>query len=100
MTTVITITAIVMKISLMIYGCHLAVTITYLNCHSVSLATGTQVVFTAAKLFAIVIIVLGGMIRVVQGDTHNISKGFQGSKWTFSDIATSFYSGLWAYDGW
>ncbi|XP_074602018.1 L-type amino acid transporter sobremesa [Brevipalpus obovatus] len=76
------------------------VTITYLNCHSVSLATGTQNVFTAAKLTAIVLIVIGGFILIFRGETENISQGFEGSRFSFSDIATAFYSGLWAYDGW
>ncbi|XP_053213820.1 b(0,+)-type amino acid transporter 1-like [Panonychus citri] len=76
------------------------VTITYLNCHSVSLATGTQNVFTAAKLIAIIIIVIGGLIVIFNGETQYITKGFEGSHFSFSDIATAFYSGLWAYDGW
>lgn len=75
-------------------------TITYVNCYSVNLATSTQNIFTAAKLLAIVIIVIGGLVKLCQGQTELISKGFHGSKWGLSDIATSFYSGLWAYDGW
>ncbi|RWS26928.1 b(0:+)-type amino acid transporter 1-like protein [Leptotrombidium deliense] len=75
-------------------------TITFLNCYSVSLATGTQNIFTAAKLVAIIIIVIGGLILLINGETQNISKGFDGSKFSISDIATAFYSGLWAYDGW
>lgn len=78
----------------------ITVTITYLNCHSVSLATGTQNVFTAAKLIAIIIIVIGGLIVIFNGETQYITKGFEGSHFSFSDIATAFYSGLWAYDGW
>ncbi|CAG2168455.1 unnamed protein product [Oppiella nova] len=76
------------------------VTITFVNCYSVNLATSTQNVFTAAKLLAIIIIVIGGIVQLFQGKTALISKGFQGSKYSLSDIATSFYSGLWAYDGW
>ncbi|KAI2807169.1 b(0,+)-type amino acid transporter 1, partial [Blomia tropicalis] len=75
------------------------VTITYVNCYSVSLATSTQNIFTAAKLLAIIIIVIGGVVHLLQGNTHHISKGFEGSK-SVSDIASAFYSGLWAYDGW
>jgi len=76
------------------------VTITYLNCHSVNLATGTQNVFTLAKLLAIIVIVIGGAVSLFQGQTEHISTGFEGSKWALADIATAFYSGLWAYDGW
>ena len=78
----------------------ITVTITYVNCYSVNLATSTQNIFTAAKLLAIIIIVIGGIVHLYQGNTELISKGFQGSKFRLSDIATAFYSGLWAYDGW
>lgn len=91
--------------------------ITSLNCYSVYLATGTQNVFTLAKLLAIVVIVIGGAVRLFQvtsqlrpnqfeltthsqGQTEHLSTGFAGSKWSIADIATAFYSGLWAYDGW
>lgn len=69
-----------------------AVTITYLNCYSVNLATGTQNLFTGAKLIAIFIVVAGGLVRIFQGETKYISTGFEGSKTTFSDMATAFYS--------
>lgn len=76
------------------------VTITYVNCYSVNLATSTQNIFTAAKLLAIIIIVIGGIVHLAQGNTELITKGFEGSKWKTSELATAFYSGLWAYDGW
>lgn len=65
-----------------------------------NLATSTQNIFTAAKLLAIIIIITGGIVHIFQGHTEYISKGFEGSKFTISDIATAFYHGLWAYDGW
>lgn len=68
------------------------VTITYLNCYSVNLATGTQNLFTGAKLIAIFIVVAGGVLRIAQGEVKYISSGFEGSKTSFSDIATAFYS--------
>ncbi|KAG1680678.1 b(0,+)-type amino acid transporter 1 [Nymphon striatum] len=34
------------------------------------------------------------------GQTQFLYEGFEGSTKSFSDIATAFYSGLWAYDGW
>lgn len=67
-------------------------TITYLNCYSVNLATGTQNLFTGAKLIAIFIIVFVGVLRICQGEIKYISSGFEGSKSSFSDIATAFYS--------
>jgi hypothetical protein len=68
------------------------VTITYLNCYSVRLATGTQNLFTGAKLVAIFIVVVGGVVRIAQGEVKYLASGFEGTKTSFSDIATAFYS--------
>ncbi|XP_076032326.1 L-type amino acid transporter sobremesa isoform X6 [Oratosquilla oratoria] len=76
------------------------VLITFINSYSVNLATKVQNIFTAAKLVAIVIIVVGGMIKLAQGNTQYLEKGFEGSTTSAGNIATAFYSGLWAYDGW
>jgi len=76
------------------------VIITFINCYSVKLATKVQNIFTAAKLLAIVIIVIGGIIKLAQGNTQYLDSGFKGSTDNFGNIATAFYSGLWAYDGW
>lgn len=43
------------------------VVILFINCYSVNLATGVQNVFTAAKLVAILIVILGGMYQLAQG---------------------------------
>ncbi|XP_064466533.1 b(0,+)-type amino acid transporter 1-like [Ornithodoros turicata] len=70
------------------------------NCYSVKLATRIQNVFTVTKLVAIGIIIIAGIVKVFQGHTQYLATGFQGSTTSVSDIATAFYSGLWAYDGW
>ncbi|XP_057377676.1 b(0,+)-type amino acid transporter 1-like isoform X4 [Daphnia carinata] len=74
--------------------------ITFINCFSVKLATKVQNIFTAAKLVAIAIIIAGGLYMIGIGNTQYLSQGFEGSTTSFGDIATAFYSGLWAYDGW
>jgi len=73
--------------------------ITFVNCFSVELATKVQNIFTAAKLVAIAIIIAGGMYKITV-NYENVNLGFQDSTTSFGDIATAFYSGLWAYDGW
>ena len=78
----------------------LAVVITFINSFSVKLATKVQNIFTAAKLLAVVVIVVGGIIKLAQGNVQYLNQGFEGSTTKFGDIATAFYSGLWAYDGW
>jgi len=42
--------------------------ITFINSYSVALATKVQNVFTAAKLLAVVIIVIGGITKLAQGE--------------------------------
>lgn len=74
--------------------------ITFVNCYSVKMATRMNNVFTVAKLLAIVIVVIVGIIRFSLGHTEHLQTGFEGTTTSFSDIATAFYFGLWAYDGW
>ncbi|KAH9638416.1 hypothetical protein HF086_007723 [Spodoptera exigua] len=94
------------------------------NCYSVNLATNVQNIFTAAKLVAIAIIVGGGAYKLILGNefytirlkpistqellsiitaTRPVSPdepNFASSTATLGNIATAFYTGLWAYDGW
>nr|XP_045621968.1 b(0,+)-type amino acid transporter 1-like isoform X10 [Procambarus clarkii] len=86
--------------AIQLLGALTIVLITFINSYSVNLATRVQNVFTAAKLVAILIIVVGGMVKLGQGNTQYLATGFHGSTKSFGDIATAFYSGLWAYDGW
>ena len=41
--------------------------IVFVNCASVRWATSMQVIFTAAKLLAIVILIITGLVRLGQG---------------------------------
>nr|XP_042905876.1 b(0,+)-type amino acid transporter 1 [Parasteatoda tepidariorum] len=74
--------------------------ITFINCYSVKLATRMNNFFTVAKLSAIAIVVLIGIYRFSTGHYEHINTGFAGTTTSFSDLATAFYFGLWAYDGW
>uniref|UniRef100_A0A0P5JBS7 b(0,+)-type amino acid transporter 1 n=1 Tax=Daphnia magna TaxID=35525 RepID=A0A0P5JBS7_9CRUS len=74
--------------------------ITFINCYSVTAATRVQNIFTVAKLTAIAIIIGGGLYYLGLGYTENLEIGFEGSATSFGQIATAFYGGLWAYDGW
>lgn len=81
--------------------CAVAITlIVFINCFSVKLATKVQSLFMFMKLSAMAIIIVGGIVMLAQGMTENISTGFDGTLNNPSKIALSFYSGLFAYDGW
>eukprot|EP00096_Caligus_rogercresseyi_P007555 TRINITY_DN25469_c0_g1_i1.p1 TRINITY_DN25469_c0_g1~~TRINITY_DN25469_c0_g1_i1.p1 ORF type:complete len:517 (-),score=107.66 TRINITY_DN25469_c0_g1_i1:136-1686(-) len=77
--------------------------VTLVNCLSVRLATAVQNFFCFCKLAAIGIIVCGGIWKIVTSDG---GIGFLGSSEDITHVpsmgalATAFYSGLWAYDGW
>jgi len=74
--------------------------VTFINCWSVSLATSVQNVFCSCKLVAVAIIIGGGMYKIGEGGYEHVATGFKGTTTSVGNIATAFYSGLWAYDGW
>ncbi|KAI8035627.1 hypothetical protein M5D96_011676 [Drosophila gunungcola] len=76
------------------------VTILFVNCYSVNLGMAVQNVFTAAKLVAVVVVICGGAWKLMQGNTQHLSNAFNGPMPNVGSIATAFYTGLWAYDGW
>ena len=86
------------------------VLILLVNCYSVNLATGVQNAFTAGKLIAILVIVAGGTCKLIQGNTQHLRNTFDSFEEpqdgvdseiiNVGKLATAFYTGLWAYDGW
>ncbi|XP_008547331.1 b(0,+)-type amino acid transporter 1 isoform X1 [Microplitis demolitor] len=83
----------------------LAITVILLiNCYSVNLATGVQNTFTAAKLIAILVVIAGGSWSLAKGNTQHLQGAFkmldESDTLTIGRLATAFYTGLWAYDGW
>ncbi|CAD5125696.1 DgyrCDS13902 [Dimorphilus gyrociliatus] len=74
--------------------------LTAVNCFSVKLAARIQVVFTVAKLIAIAVIIIGGIVRLGQGQTAILATGFTGTNKQVGKIAIGIYNGMWAYDGW
>jgi len=71
----------------------------FINCYSVKWATVVQDYFTYAKVFALLIIIGTGLYMLVfNGKTANFN--WQGTETDITVIASSFYSGLFAYTGW
>uniref|UniRef100_A0A3Q2UPB1 Zmp:0000001267 n=1 Tax=Fundulus heteroclitus TaxID=8078 RepID=A0A3Q2UPB1_FUNHE len=70
------------------------------NCLSVRLATGIQVVSMAVKVLTMAVIILGGVVMLFQGHTENFEESFDGTNVGVNAIGIAFYQGLWSYDGW
>ena len=85
-----------------------------MNCWEVKWATAVQDIFTYAKLLALFIIIATGIVQLGRGEQKPIrsndyrsSCSGQTQNFTWDDtetditkIALSFYSGLFAYNGW
>ncbi|KFW87087.1 B(0,+)-type amino acid transporter 1, partial [Manacus vitellinus] len=74
--------------------------LTIINCLNVRLATSVMNIFTAAKLMALLVIVVGGLVLLAKGQTQSFQNGFQGTNARIGAVGVAFYQGLWSYDGW
>ncbi|XP_050304572.1 large neutral amino acids transporter small subunit 1 [Anthonomus grandis grandis] len=72
--------------------------LTFVNCYDVKWATRVQDIFTYAKLLALFIIIAAGIYQLSQG--HHTHFTFNNTKSEVTSLALSFYSGLFAYNGW
>merc|ERR1719348_2484073 len=70
----------------------------FINCWNVKWATAVQDVFTYAKLLALFVIIATGIVQLGRGKTENFN--WDETEDDFTKIALSFYSGLFAYNGW
>jgi L-type amino acid transporter 9 len=73
------------------------------NIYSAKLATRVAIVFLVAKLSAMGLMIGIGVYNASRGEWGALD--LNGTSWDKGDtsigkIAASFYSGLWAYDGW
>lgn len=91
-----------------------------INCWSVTLASRTQVTLTFIKMFALVLIIIPGVIALAKGrslrfqlllvhllncglclgKTENFHNGFEMDLLTLDRLPLAFYNGLYAYGGW
>lgn len=77
------------------------ISILLVNCYSVNLGMVVQNTFTAAKLVAVLIIICGGAYKLMVGGVNKHLQGaFSEPTPSFGALASAFYTGLWAYDGW
>ncbi|XP_045592455.2 large neutral amino acids transporter small subunit 2 [Procambarus clarkii] len=74
--------------------------LTWVNCTNVKWATKVQDVFTAAKVLALVIIIVAGIYHLATGNLENYQKPFDNTNWDLAAFATAFYQGLFSFAGW
>nr|XP_055047081.1 cystine/glutamate transporter-like isoform X1 [Misgurnus anguillicaudatus]XP_055047082.1 cystine/glutamate transporter-like isoform X1 [Misgurnus anguillicaudatus]XP_055047083.1 cystine/glutamate transporter-like isoform X1 [Misgurnus anguillicaudatus] len=70
------------------------------NCWSVSLTARTQVLLTVIKLFALILIIIPGIMALANGKTANFQDAFDSESLSVTKLPLAFYSGLYAYSGW
>ncbi|KAM3858953.1 cystine/glutamate transporter [Diretmus argenteus] len=70
------------------------------NCWSVTMASRTQVTLTFIKMFALVLIIVPGVVALAKGKTENFQNGFELDSLTLDRLPLAFYNGLYAYGGW
>ncbi|XP_048259950.1 b(0,+)-type amino acid transporter 1-like [Haliotis rufescens] len=78
----------------------LIMTLSIINCFSPKLATRVQVVFTGAKLLALLMIVTGGIVWMSKGVTSDLMTGFTGTTDSPASVALALYFVMFSYGGW
>ncbi|KAJ6646074.1 Y+L amino acid transporter 2 [Pseudolycoriella hygida] len=73
--------------------------LTAINCISTKLAMKIQDVFTAAKLLALISIILAGCFYMAMGHLQNFEDPWTG-RYDAASLGYAFYSGLFAFGGW
>ncbi|XP_072008522.1 Y+L amino acid transporter 1-like isoform X2 [Engystomops pustulosus] len=74
--------------------------LTVVNCAKVKWGAILQVLATFAKVFALVIIIIAGIVRLFQGNTINLERSFEGSNINMGSLTMAFYSALYSFSGW
>ncbi|XP_068611299.1 cystine/glutamate transporter-like [Brachionichthys hirsutus] len=70
------------------------------NCWSVTVATRTQVLLAFIKMFALVLIIIPGVIALAKGKTENFQNGFELDLITWDKLPLAFINGFYAFYGW
>lgn len=73
------------------------------NILNVRFALVIQMVFLVAKLVGLMVIVIGGIVTLAQGNCgslNNVESAFAGTKLKISPIGMALYQCLWSYSGW
>uniref|UniRef100_A0A669EVN6 Si:dkeyp-120h9.1 n=2 Tax=Oreochromis niloticus TaxID=8128 RepID=A0A669EVN6_ORENI len=74
--------------------------LTFVNCMKVKWGAVLQVISTFAKVIALIVIIIAGLVRLGQGFNQNFEDSFKNSKLNPGDMALALYSALYSYSGW
>ncbi|KAL3860072.1 hypothetical protein ACJMK2_010240 [Sinanodonta woodiana] len=75
--------------------------LTFINMANVKWAVRVQDFFTFAKIVALVMIIVTGLVKICQGDIEDSFEApFENSQTELGKVALAFYSGLFSYSGW
>ncbi|XP_072566253.1 cystine/glutamate transporter-like isoform X1 [Paramormyrops kingsleyae] len=70
------------------------------NCWSVKLTSNMQVTLTFIKVFALILIIVPGIMALARGEVKNFDNAFDSETLTLTKLPLAFYAGLYAYGGW
>ena len=74
--------------------------LTAVNCYNVKSSTLVQDVFTAAKGFALLIIIFTGFVWLGMGHTEYLNDTMANTKYSLGYLSEAFYTGVFSYAGW
>ncbi|KAL6421239.1 hypothetical protein ACFW04_013658 [Cataglyphis niger] len=74
--------------------------LTFINCYDVKETSKMQNIFMFAKIGALAIIIIAGLIWLCMGHTKNFENTFENTNTDPGKIAVAFYSGIFSYSGW
>uniref|UniRef100_A0A3B3BUN9 b(0,+)-type amino acid transporter 1 n=1 Tax=Oryzias melastigma TaxID=30732 RepID=A0A3B3BUN9_ORYME len=75
-------------------------TLAVVNSMNVRFSMSVQVFFMVAKVLALAVIIIGGVVMLVRGHNESFKDSFENTNLGINPIGIAFYQGLWSYDGW
>ena len=74
--------------------------LTAVNCYNVKSTTLVQDIFAAAKVFALIIIIITGFVWLGLGHVENLEDTMANTEYSFGHLSVAFYTGVFSYAGW